>query len=285
MSLSKNYLELIEKAKKLSKTNLDVLIIGENGAGKHWLLSHITGESEIEKVDCKEWRSNLNILSKIVVHKVNIFQFSYIDNLDPEGQLVLLRTLEKRELIFNECSFKVKRLYFTSHPSIKDKVNKGEFREDLFKKISSIQLSIPALRDRKDDIPYYVEIFLSEICKKFRKKIPQLSDGFVEFLYSRTWEGNLTELKSLLESMILFGKGRTLEIRNIPEIYKAKPIVRQVIPVVHGIKLDEYEKEIIRANLLYFEGNRKKTAEVLGISERNLYRKINLYNLEMTQLQ
>ena len=280
MSLSKNYLELLEKAKKLSKTNLDVLIIGENGVGKHWLLQHITEDSVIEKVDCQEWRSNLNILSKIATLKVNIFIFSYIDNLDPEGQLILLRTLEKRELIFNDCFFKVKRLYFTSHPSIKEKVNRGEFREDLFKKISSIQLNIPALRDRKEDIPYYVEIFLTEICKKFRKKIPQISDGFIEFLYSRTWEGNLSELKSLLEAMILFGKGRTLEIKNIPETYKAKPIVRQDISVMHGIKLEEYEKEIIRANLIYFESNRKKTSEVLGISERNLYRKIKQYKLE-----
>ena len=280
MSLSKNYLELLDKAKKLSKTNLDVLIIGENGVGKHWLLQHIADDSTIEKVDCQEWRSSLNILSKIVTHKVTNFNFSYIDNLDPEGQLVLFRTLEKKELIYNECSIKVKRLYFTSHPSIKEKVNKGEFREDLYKKISAIQLSIPALRERKDDIPYYVEIFLAEICKKFRKKIPQISDGFVEFLYSRTWEGNLTELKSLLESMILFGKGRTLDFKNIPEIYKAKQIVRQNISVIHGIKLEEYEKEIIKANLIYFEGNRKKTSEVLGISERNLYRKIKLYKLE-----
>ena len=86
--------------------NLDVFIIGENGVGKHWLLQHIADDTAIEKVDCQEWRSSLNILSKIVTHKVNIFHFSYIDNLDPEGQLVLLRTLEKRELIFNECSFK-----------------------------------------------------------------------------------------------------------------------------------------------------------------------------------
>ena len=86
-------------------------------------------------------------------------------------------------------------------------------------------MTIPPLRDRLEDFPYFIETFLELICKKYRKKIPDISEGLLEFLYTRNWEGNLTELRTLLESMILFGKGRTLDKKRIPQNFKTKPVI------------------------------------------------------------
>lgn len=280
MSESKVYLELLQKVKKLSKIDLDLHIVGEVGVGKQWIIENITEGKEIEKIDCKEWKTNLHLISHTIPKKIDVVHFSSLENLDAEGQLLVNRAFEKRELINEVLHIKFKRLIFTSHPSLTKKVETGLFREDLYKKINTIQLTIPPLRDRLEDLPYYIETFLTQICKKYRKKIPELSDGFLEFLYTRTWEGNLRELRSLLESMILFGKGRTLDKKSIPQNFKIKPSIKSELNVLHGIKLEDYEKEIIKTNLNFFEGNRKKTADTLGISERNLYRKIKLYKLD-----
>ncbi len=280
MSESKIYLELLKKVEKLSRTDLDLHIIGEYGVGKQWMIESITEGKEIEKIDCKDWKTNLHLISHTSPKKIEVLHFSSLEDLDTEGQFLVNRTLEKRELIYQDFHIKCKRIIFTSHPSLTKKIETGLFREDLYKKINTIQVSIPPLRDRLEDLPYYIETFLTQICKRYRKKIPELSEGFLEFLYTRTWEGNLSELRSLLESMILFGKGRTLDKKSIPQNFKSKPNLKSEINVVQGIKLEDYEREIIKTNLIFFEGNRKKTADTLGISERNLYRKIKLYKLD-----
>jgi DNA-binding NtrC family response regulator len=280
MSESKIYLDLLQKAKKLSKIDLDFHIVGEYGVGKQWFIESITEGKEIEKIDSNEWKTNLHLISHTLPKKIEILHFSSLENLDSEGQLLLNRTLDKRELVYADLYVKIKRLIFTSHPALIKKVETGLFREDLYKKINTIQMTIPPLRERLEDFPYFIETFLELICKKYRKKIPDISEGLLEFLYTRNWEGNLTELRTLLESMILFGKGRTLDKKRIPQNFKTKPVIKTELNVVHGIKLEEYEKEIIKANLIFYDGNRKKTADSLGISERNLYRKIKIYDIE-----
>ena len=203
-----------------------------------------------------------------------------MEEMDTEGQLLLYRAIEKKEIFYNKINIQFKRVFFLANVSLIEKVKTGNFREDLFSKISSVQLTIPPLRERKEDILYFTHLFLIELCKKHKKTVPGLSENFINFLLTNPWFGNLRELKSLLESIIIFGKGQSLTIKHIPSNYKNSITNRSELDIKPGISLKIYEREIIKTNLIQSNGNRKKTSEILGISERNLYRKIKDYNLE-----
>jgi DNA-binding NtrC family response regulator len=280
MEPSKALRELIRKTEKISKTNLDTLILGESGIGKDWIASEIIQNSDLEKIDSSDWKTSLNLLTaQSILKKENLIFFN-LEDLDTEGQLLLSRAIEKKEIIYNKINIQFKRIFFLANASLLEKVKSGNFREDLFSKISSVQLMIPPLRERKEDILYFTDLFLIELCKKHRKTVPELSENFINFLLSNPWFGNLRELKSLLESIIIFGKGKTLTVKHIPSNYKNSITNRSELSIKPGISLKIYEKEIIKTNLIQSNGNRKKTSEILGISERNLYRKIKDYNLD-----
>jgi DNA-binding NtrC family response regulator len=280
MEPSKALRELIRKTEKISKTNLDTLILGESGIGKDWIASEIIQNSDLEKIDSSDWKTSLNLLTaQSILKKENLIFFN-LEDLDTEGQLLLSRAIEKKEIIYNKINIQFKRIFFLANASLLEKVKSGNFREDLFSKISSVQLMIPPLRERKEDILYFTDLFLIELCKKHRKTVPELSENFINFLLSNPWFGNLRELKSLLESIIIFGKGQTLTVKHIPSNYKNSITNRSELSIKPGISLKIYEKEIIKTNLIQSNGNRKKTSEILGISERNLYRKIKDYNLD-----
>jgi len=280
MEPSKALRELIKKTEKISKTNLDTLILGEGGTGKDWIVSEIIKNSDLEKIDSSDWRTSLNLLNaQSILKKENLIFFN-MEEMDTEGQLLLYRAIEKKEIFYNKINIQFKRVFFLANVSLIEKVKTGNFREDLFSKISSVQLTIPPLRERKEDILYFTHLFLIELCKKHKKKVPGLSENFINFLLTNPWFGNLRELKSLLESIIIFGKGQSLTIKHIPSNYKNSITNRSELDIKPGISLKIYEREIIKTNLIQSNGNRKKTSEILGISERNLYRKIKDYNLE-----
>ena len=280
MEPSKALRELIKKTEKISKTNLDTLILGEGGTGKDWIVSEIIKNSDLEKIDSSDWRTSLNLLNaQSILKKENLIFFN-MEEMDTEGQLLLYRAIEKKEIFYNKINIQFKRVFFLANVSLIEKVKTGNFREDLFSKISSVQLTIPPLRERKEDILYFTHLFLIELCKKHKKTVPGLSENFINFLLTNPWFGNLRELKSLLESIIIFGKGQSLTIKHIPSNYKNSITNRSELDIKPGISLKIYEREIIKTNLIQSNGNRKKTSEILGISERNLYRKIKDYNLE-----
>lgn len=277
MGLSKLYSELIKKAEKISKTGLDVLIVGEPGSGRDWLVNHISAAIPYEKLDARDFSQSLKLLQP--EKKTMTLYLGNIEELDFENQNTLYRMVEKRELIINTEKFNLGRFFFSAGPKLEEKVRQGFFREDLFRKISAVELKIPPLRERKDDILYYTNLFLEELCKKHRKKFPDFDDDFGNFLIGQPWNGNLGELKSFLESMLLFYKGRTFTVKQARRNLNSK-IISDGVQIKPGISLEEYEKRIIYVNLQYYSWNRKKTADALGISERNLYRKIKSYNLE-----
>jgi DNA-binding NtrC family response regulator len=280
MEPSKIYRELIKRSEKISKTNLDTLILGESGTGKDWLVSEIVKSTEIEKIDCNDWKVSLALLESESHLKLKTLIFFNLEALDSEGQILLNRAIEKKEIQFNHLKLEFKRIFYLADGSLLEKIKSGFFREDLYRKISNVQIAIPPLRERKEDILYFTHLFLNELCKKYRKTIPELSENFINFLLTNPWYGNLRELRSMLESILIYGKGKSLMVKNIPVNYKNSTLALNELRIKPGISLEIYEKEIIKVNLLQSNGNRKKTSEILGISERNLYRKIKEYKLE-----
>ena len=158
----------------------------------------------------------------------------------------------------------------------------GLFRRDLFQKINLIRLNTPALRDIKSDIPFLVNHFVTEFKNKYKKNILRLSEKLIQFILQYDWPGNVAQLRSMLEGMIILSSEKVLDISHIPKDFLSNSALSSgsKLNIIPGITIVEYEKEIIRENLRSTSGNREKCAKLLGISERTLYRKIKEYDLE-----
>ncbi|MEM4271432.1 MAG: helix-turn-helix domain-containing protein, partial [Candidatus Pacearchaeota archaeon] len=197
-----------------------------------------------------------------------------LENLERYAQLELLRVIETRTLPNRQL---IKgRIFFSATKQILKKIQSGEFREDLFQKIQAVRIEIPSLKEREEDILLFVHHFLKFLNAKYKKQVESVSKKLLEAIQTHSWERNLSELELFLESQIIFS-------RKILELH-SKPILTPKLSNLEikiGLTLKEYEREIILANLRHFQGNRSKTAKALGISERNLYRKIQEYGLNL----
>ncbi|MCB1141624.1 MAG: sigma 54-interacting transcriptional regulator [Leptospiraceae bacterium] len=278
MGTSKQFKEILFKADRLKSKKIDLYLEGEIGSGRDYWVTYVNGK-EPGKLDCKSWKEDLPFLFEELVENSNVY-FDNIEFLDEEGQSFLLRTLEKRTLIFEKNQISISNLFFSSTPEIHNSISNGNFRSDLFRKISAVKLAIPPLRERKSDLAYYTDLFIKELNAKHRKKITTLTDGLQEFILEYNWGGNLAELYSFLETMILFSRGSKLEKKNIPLSFKQKSNY-PLIDIPPGYTMEDYERAILINNLAHTGKNRRMTAEILNISERNLYRKIKEYNIEI----
>ena len=161
-------------------------------------------------------------------------------------------------------------------------VKDGLFRKDLFQKINLIRLNTPELKDIKSDIPFLVNHFVTEFKTKYKKNILRLSEKLIQFILQYNWPGNVAQLRSMLEGMVILSSEKILDISHVPRDFLSTSAVISAgkLNIIPGIPMVEYEKEIIRENLKTTSVNREKCAKILGISERTLYRKIKEYDLE-----
>lgn len=263
---SKVSLRLLKQLEILKPKNLDVLLYGESGSGRDFCARFL--ESNLKKIDAEFWNDEIKKLKDVE----NLY-LDNLENLERHAQAELLQVIETRN--FSNKKSIINKIFFSATKDILKKIEKGEFRKDLFQKIYSVRLEIPTLMERKEDIFFFVEHFLKIFSEKYKKKFSNLSKKLIDFIQTYTWKGNLRELELFLETQILFSKGNTLELCFYPSSFSSPTDLEIQV----GIPLKEYEKQIILANLKYFQGNRAKTAEALGISERNLYRKIKEYDL------
>ncbi|MCB1180345.1 MAG: sigma-54-dependent Fis family transcriptional regulator, partial [Leptospiraceae bacterium] len=274
-SLSK---KLLERLDSLVSKDLDVLIEGENGTGKDFSVNYTLGQENYLKVQSSSFEEEINSLDKTEINHI------YIDNLEDltyRAQLIVMKLIETRKIENAGKVIEVKgRVFGSCHPGIVSKVKEKEFREELYSKLSSIKVSLPSLRERKEDILLFTKFFIDKFNSKHSKKIESISDNLEEFLLNYYWPGNVTQLEALIESQVVFTKGKTLDKRSIPKDFIENSTIKFIdkLNVIPGVSMEDYEREIIRVNLLYTGGNREKTAKILGISERTLYRKIKKFN-------
>jgi transcriptional regulator with PAS, ATPase and Fis domain len=175
------------------------------------------------------------------------------------------------------------RIIAATNKNLLEEVEKGNFREDLYYRLAVAKITLPPLRERKEDIILLFNHFVVEFNEKYGKSVTKLSPEVLKFFQNYDWPGNIRQFRNVLESMVIMAKDDTLTKEDIPEeLLKGptpstkKKLIDTIIP---GITLEEYEKAIIQKNLEFTNGNREKTAELLGISQRTLYRKLNEYNL------
>lgn len=290
-------LALKEKILNLTEITVPVYIQGEPGTGRD-LIARLIAGTKIIRVDSANFSTDWNLLIQKYATKIAKtlhirgeriridapLYFDKLEHLDTEGQAILFRILDSQEYVTSkkETVDFSSRILFSSNNDLPQMVKDGLFRKDLFQKINLICLHTPNLREIKSDLPLLVNHFVTEFKTKYKKNIQRLSEKLIQFILQYDWPGNVSQLRSMLEGMIILSSEKVLDVTQVPKDFIAVSSIASggKLNIIPGISMDEYEKEIIRENLKSVAGNRDKCAKLLRISERTLYRKLKEYNLE-----
>ncbi len=199
-------------------------------------------------------------------------------------QAKLLRVLETGEIVrlgANESRKTTVRFVSATHRDLKKLVAEGTFREDLYFRIIGTEIHVPALRDRRGDIPRLVNHAAGKFATELNRTIPTFTEPALMRLVAYHWPGNVRELFNVVQKMVVMSNEDVLEVRNVPEEIRAGDADEVVAAgSLAGVGLDKLEKEAIRQTLAMTGGNREQASKMLGIGERTLYRKLKEYGLK-----
>ncbi|MBU4119080.1 MAG: sigma 54-interacting transcriptional regulator, partial [Proteobacteria bacterium] len=185
------------------------------------------------------------------------------------------------------------RVVAATHADLKQKVQRGEFREDLYYRLRVIDITLPPLRDRDGDLPILVELFLARFSKRLNKNITGISDQALQLLGAYRWPGNVRELEHVVERACVLCADDTITTGNLPEEVRTGGRTVGATPGYSGVELEaaanrgssppvsqESEKAHILSIIAQTDGNKAKAARLLGIDRSTLYRKMKGYGLE-----
>jgi len=294
--------KVFDTVRRVAPTKASVLITGESGVGKELIadalheLSPRKGKPLV-KVHCAALASTL-LESELFGHEKGAFTgaagrrrgrfelahegtlfLDEIGEIDQNVQIKILRVLQdkKFERVGGEDTLEVDvRIIAATNRELKAEIEKGNFREDLFYRLNVVNIHVPPLRERKDDIPLLAASFLKEFARENGKKIEGLEARARAALYAYDWPGNIRELRNCLESAVVMSKGAVVALDDLPP--SVRPTGEQGwmrIPV--GTTLAEAEKVVIRETLSANKGNKSRAAEVLDIGRKTLHRKLAEY--------
>jgi DNA-binding NtrC family response regulator len=300
-------LEVFEIIGRVAETDKTVLIQGESGTGKDLIAKAIhykslRREKPLVTVNCGALTENL-LTSELFGHKKGAFTGADKDTIGrfqaaDGGTLILeeigeipfnlqktyLRVLEEREFeqVGSTQSIKVDiRILLTTNRNLREEVAKGNFREDLYYRLSTVPLTIPSLRERVSDIPLLINYFL----KKFQdEKLPiRIEPEVLEHLKSYPWPGNVRELANVIQQMIIFCKEGKITIHDLPShlLLQHKNVEEEKGGEVQLMKMvQDLEKKWILSKLKETSFNQEKAAKLLGITRKMLTNRINKYHLK-----
>ena len=292
----------IDLAKKVSASDISILLVGETGTGKEIFAQSIHYQSPRQKfpfvaVNCSAIPHDL-LESEMFGYKAGAFTgavknkkglFEEADGgtlfLDEIGEMEiglqskLLRVLESNSFIKSGDTKPTNvdvRIIAATNKKLEDAIKAQKFRSDLYYRISAIKIELPPLRERPEDIPLLAEHFINLYSRNIKKNISSIDNSFFETLKQYSFPGNTRELKNLIERVVLLADSDILSKENLPrEIFYENELRQNNLT-----KLDEVEKEHILKILAQADGNKTKAAEILGIGLTTLYRKLQGYGIE-----
>ena len=295
---------------KAAPAKASVLITGESGVGKELVAKAIHEQSDrADKpfivVHCAALSETL-IESELFGYEKGAFtgaeavhkgRFELADGgtvfLDEIGevnlatQVKLLRVLQehKFERVGGEKSIEVDvRVVAATNRNLEDEVKADRFREDLFYRLNVVRIEMPSLRERMDDIPLLMHSFLREFNIENKKNIKGFDKASKSAMIKYNWPGNIRELKNAVESAVVMCTGDEIKMEDLPRALRAQG-EEKVITIPIGITMDEAEKIIIQENLAANNGNKSRTADVLGIGRKTLHRKLEELNIEEPKIE
>jgi transcriptional regulator with PAS, ATPase and Fis domain len=282
---------------KVAPTDAAVILLGESGSGKDLLARVIHKRSRRRdnpffSVNCAALTQNL-LESELFGHergaftgaaetKKGIFEVAnkgtlFLDEISETGpafQAKLLRVAQDGEFMRVGGNRHLKtdvRLISSSNRDIQEAIAKGQFREDLFYRLCAIQIQVPSLRDRKEDIPLLARHFIEKYARELRRPVPVISPEAEELLTSYHWPGNVRELRNTIERAVILGHGDTITTEQLPkEMTEGRGTVPEPTLAIRipetGLRLIDLEKTLVEQALALTEGNQVKAAHLLGIS-------------------
>ena len=293
---------MIEKA---APTKANVLITGESGVGKELVARAVHEKSPRKEkpfviVHCAALSESL-LESELFGFEKGAFtgaeaqhkgRFELADGgtifldeigeINPATQVKLLRVLQEKkfERVGGEKTIETDvRIVAATNRNLEDEVKTGHFREDLYYRLNVVRIEMPPLRERKDDIPLLMHSFLREFNVENEKNIKGFDNRAKSAMVKYSWPGNIRELKNCVESAVVMCSGEEIRLEDLPASVQLKG-AEQAISIPVGIPMDEAEKIIIQENLAANNGNKSKTADVLGIGRKTLHRKLEEYGIE-----
>lgn len=297
-------LDAIALAKKVAPTNATVMLSGETGTGKEVFAQSIHYASKRSAnpflaLNCSSFGKEL-LESELFGHKAGAFTSAVKDKkglieeadsgtlfLDEIGEMhidlqaKLLRVLETNEFIKvgDTKSTKVDvRIITATNRDLEREISGGRFREDLFYRLNVFMIQLPALRDRKKDIPILAEHFLHVFAKKTNPEVKEMSNDFLKHLEQHDWKGNIRELKNIIERAVILANHSTLSVENLP--LELQVLTNNSHGPLSAFDLASVEKLHIQRVLNHTKGNKTEAARLLNIGLTTLYRKIEEYKLQ-----
>ena len=310
---SPQMLGLIERLKRIAPTDATVLIQGETGTGKELVAQAIHQNSPRKNkpfvaLNCAALSENI-LESELFGHVRGAFtdassdrvgKFEYANGgtlfLDEVGdmpmatQIKLLRVLESGEITRVGSNTPVRvnvRILSATNRNLEEAIASGAFRSDLYHRLKVVTIAIPPLRDRSGDIPLLIEHFVKQFARRHGKTIKGVSLAARTKLGTFPWPGNVRQLRNVIESMVVVDCDETLDGDDLPLELEPAPAAAAPEPAegatgiaaLVGRSLEDVERIFIAETLKLTGGNREQAAELLGIGERTLYRKIKEYQL------
>ncbi len=290
----------------VSQSDSTVLITGESGTGKELTARaiHLNSSRKFKPfvpVNCSAFVETL-IESELFGHEAGAFTgaikskpgrfevagdgtifLDEIGDLSPAVQTKLLRVLETREFErvgSNKTLQMAARIIAATNKDLQKEISAGRFREDLYYRINVVNIHMPPLRDRKDDLPLLVSHFIEKFDREFKKKIRQFSSSAFEILLEYEWPGNIRELENVVEHCFVLCPGDVIQVEHLPARLRNQRMVSPVAGHHPEIAtMDDAEKDLLKRTLLNHNGSRIRTAQTLGMNPSTLWRKMKKHGL------
>lgn len=292
---------VIDRVQLVAPSRATVLLEGETGTGKELIAQSIHQNSDRSRkpflaVNCAALPASL-LESELFGHERGAFTgavgkrigrfeavhggtlfLDEIGEIDASTQIKLLRFLESRtfERVGSIKSISVDvRLVCATNRDLKAHVDRGDFREDLYYRLNVVSITLPPLRERKEDIFLLLDHFLGLYAKENGVNIPQIDPGAMKILQGYRWPGNIRELRNFAENTVVLHRGGTLTEYNLDHRFFDGNSAVTIDPGrAANLSMKENEKRLLRQALVKAKGNRTKAARLMGISRRTLHRKL-----------
>ncbi len=301
------FLEVLELAERVSRTDAGVLLLGESGTGKELFAEAIHYNSS--RQDRPFVRVNLGGISESLFeselfgHKKGAFTDAVADregrftkaesgtifldeigDLSLNSQVKLLRVLQEKTYEVLGSSQPLRsdvRVISATNKDLEALIAEGKFREDLYYRINLIKIEIPPLRRRREDIPLLVNHFLDNLRPIYQRPGLRVEPAALEWLRRQDFPGNIRQLKNLVERTVVLSTTDELRREDFRQHYRegGKPAGADALPSVGALSLEEMETEMIRKAMAYHRGNITQVARSLGITRSALYRRLQKYRI------
>ena len=301
--------DVIKLAEQVAPSQASVLIQGENGTGKESIASLIhrigaRSDKPFIKVSCAALPDTLleselfgyekGAFTGAVSQKEGRFELANegtlfldeIGEITPSIQVKLLRVLQEGEferLGGTKVLRSNVRIISATNVNLENAIKQKRFREDLYYRLNVITMNMPPLRERREDIPLLISHFLKIYQEKNNKVVDGISEDVLDILTDYQWPGNVREIKNIIERAVVLTQDRIITQKDLPENISKEKAEERKLTIPFGMPLREIEKKIIIETLRRSKGDKEITANLLGITPRTIYRKMNSLEEEEKQ--